>query len=145
MTTTTPVFTLTRADGTTLTLPRLQLSDQIALRGVYRDYRKAKMVENLRAAGTTDPHELVRHLDAFDAKRLDNDAVIRWLNEPSGQWVALRLSAMRDMPADVTTEQVDARLDAMGLTDDETLEATAGVLGLALLPVGENTEGQVTQ
>lgn len=125
-------FTLNRPDGSAIEFPLLTPSDRIAFRNEFRLWRKMQIIANLRLIGANGA-DVLKALNDFDARRLPERDVERWVDEPEGQAAAILLS-MEHVKANATDNDVDA----LGLTDRERHEVAAGVMGFKLVPVTDD-------
>ncbi len=119
-------MTLNREDGA-LTFKRLSPSDRIRFRNAFALYRKMQLYRNLAIAEVKGTDAL-KALNEFDARPIENEAVVEWVNTPEGKMEAVLLSLQKDKP-----EAMAADVDALQLSDYELLQAAAGVLHLQIV------------
>lgn len=134
-TTSQPVI-LNRPDGSVIEFTRLSPSYRIRFRNAFRFARKVALYETLRLTGAST-EETRKALNEFDARRLNERDVERWVDDPEGQREAVLLSLAMKSPALLDAEDKYAPVDAAGLDDREMHEVAAGVMGLRLVPVDD--------
>jgi hypothetical protein len=125
-----------RSDGSELVFKRLAPSDRIKFRNAFALSRKIRLRENLLVVGIAGDAAL-KHLNEFDARPVEDEAAVEWVNDKEGRFEAVLLSLRKDKP-DAKREDVDA----LNLNDGDMLTVAAGVLNLVLVPKSDRKEGQ---
>jgi hypothetical protein len=110
-------------------------SDRIAFANAFRLYRKMKLIENMKLLGVPDD-EYLKRLNEFDAQLIPDEAAIRWIEEPHGQFEAVLLSLRHDNP-----KAGYAEVSALGLDRFQLFELAAKVMNLKLVPKGKAAAG----